>query len=255
MLDLFIEHYRNKVTKFVEENDITFPLAHEDKFTQRVFKYLIYISLPFISLSAIAYNFATEYLKDTTYFFMTFIILSVIHIVVSLYLIIRIRKLTKKFGIDKKEKKKIIQLEMVRLLSKDFIIDKLDQHNEQIVYIKFDNPKEFDELKKGFERRLSKHKKDLSFNYSLMSIVVSFFIAFSNSLGGNNGDDTKSLILLIMIPFVASLGIAIHNFYKNHYVKNYMPIEEELEDIIDLLQEVIILKTISENSDYVLKTS
>lgn len=253
MLDLFIEQYRNKVNEYVEENKIVFPLAHKEKITQGIFKYLMYFSLPFVSLSAITYNLTTEYLKDTSIFFWSFIFLSVVHIVVSLYLIFRIRKLNEKFSLEKKEIKKTMHLEIVKELSKDFTINKSNQSTEQIVSIKLDNSKEFDVLKKGFERRLSKQKKNLSFNYSLMSIVVSFFIAFSNSLSGNGGDTIKSITLLFVISLVASLGIAIHNFYKNHYVKNYMPIEEELEDIIDLLQEIIILKTISENNNHVLE--
>ncbi|MGE6556633.1 hypothetical protein [Exiguobacterium artemiae] len=258
MLDLFLDLYRKERNEYIEKNKIIFPLAHKEKTTQVMFKYLIYCSLPLISILAIAFNYfdnlESDYLTETTFSFWAFIILSFAHVVISIWLVLRLRRKRTIFGIDKKEKKKAIQFEMVRKFSENLTLSKQDYNDEYVVYVELNKSKDFDELKKGFEKRLSKEKKNVSFNYSILSIVISFFIAFSNSLGstGNNGSTGKSFTLLFIIPIVTGLGIAIYNFYKDHYEKNYLPIEEELEDVIDLLQEVIIYKTISENGKSIL---
>jgi len=241
--ELFLSYYRNEFNRIKDSKEITFPLENKEKTIVYLFRYLAYISLPLIIILSIQYEYKKIWdIKEIIVLF-TYLFIVFIHAVVTIIFFIRMYNVRKKFNSIKKEQKSIIKNALIDHFSKEITLQKKDELTNILMDIKLNNSKEYKELKTQFEKKLGKEKKSVTFNYPILSIIVAISIATFKPISS-----FSSMLFLILIIMIILTNIAIYSFYKDYYKKYYLPVEEELEDITDFLQELVIYKTACENN-------
>lgn len=244
MSDLFLNYYRNEFNRIKESKDITFPLEHKEKIIVYLFRYLSYVSLPLIIILGFSYDYINTSYSPRFFYLFGFIFIFCVHIIVTILFFIRMYHVRKKFNYKKKKQKKIIQNALIDHFSKEIILSKKDELTDVILNIKVSDSKEYKELQKQFEKKLTKEKKNVTFNYPILSIVIAISIAILKPVSPDS-----NILFLTLITMIILGNLAIYSFYKDYYIRYYLPVEEELQDITDLLQELIIYKTIYENDN------
>lgn len=244
MSDLFLNYYRNEFNRIKESKDITFPLEHKEKIIVYLFRYLSYVSLPLIIILGFSYDYINTSYSPRFFYLFGFIFIFCVHIIITILFFIRMYHVRKKFNYKKKKQKKIIQNALIDHFSKEIILSKKDELTDVILNIKVSDSKEYKELQKQFEKKLTKEKKNVTFNYPILSIVIAISIAILKPVSPDS-----NILFLTLITMIILGNLAIYSFYKDYYTRYYLPVEEELQDITDLLQELIIYKTIYENDN------